>query len=90
MIQFVRLEGNILLVLLNRYPRGKWYSVVLKSGTERRERNVVCRNSKTQEEQLDAGQWYLQHAGRTKAWDFHEEKGIEPKSKESIQTGLKA
>ncbi len=46
-----------MLVLLNRHSGGKWYSVVLKSRTERGERNVICRNSKMQKEQLDAGSW---------------------------------
>lgn len=78
------------MVLLNRYYRGKWYSVVLKSGTERRKRNVICRNSKKKDEQLDAGQWCQQHEGRTAAWNIHEEKGIEPESQAGIQIGRKA
>lgn len=40
-VKYSKMWEVFLLVLLNRYPGGKWYSVVLKSGTERGERNVI-------------------------------------------------
>lgn len=48
-VKYSKMWEGFLLVLLNRHSREKWYSVVLKSRTERGEQNAIYRNSKRKE-----------------------------------------